>query len=159
VEEVTRIVAQVRERWPDVKIILRADSGFCREELMTWCESNKVGYAIGLPRNPRLRGLIDEPMQQAQALRESTHKPARIFAGFEYRTLESWTRARRVVAKCEYLDKGENPRFVVTSLTREDKSDQALYEDFYCARGEMENRIKEFAAANACSPTGCLQKR
>jgi hypothetical protein len=143
VEEVERIVSQVRQRWPEVEIILRADSGFCREELMAWCESNKVGYVLGLARNPRLRRLIDEAMVEAEKLHQSTGKAARVFSGFAYSTLDSWSCSRRVVAKAEYLDKGENPRFIVTSLDPEQWPDRDLYEKFYCARGEMENRIKE----------------
>jgi len=143
VEEVRRIVAQVRARWPKVKIVLRADSGFCREELMSWCERNHVGYAFGLARNQRLAKIIGAQMQQARVLHQGSGKAARVFAEFDYRTRKSWSRPRRVVAKAEYLDKGENPRFVVTSLTSEEWAAQDLYEKFYCARGEMENRIKE----------------
>ena len=145
VEEVSRIVAQVRERWPEVKIILRADSGFCREELMAWCErdDNRVDYAFGLARNKRLAKIIGAQMHQARALHQSTGKAARVFTEFQYKTRTSWSCARRVVAKAEYLDKDENPRFVVTSLTVEQWAAQDLYEKFYCARGEMENRIKE----------------
>jgi len=143
VEEVSRIVVQVRERWPKTRIVLRADSGFCREELMAWCEANRVHYLLGLARNKRLSKIIGAQMQQARALHQTTGKAARVFTGFAYITRKSWSRARRVVAKAEYLDKGENPRFVVTSLTPEQWPDQALYEKFYCARGEMENRIKE----------------
>jgi len=143
VEEVSRIVAQVRERWPEVKIILRADSGFCREELMGWCEANKVDYAFGLARNQRLAKIIGAQMQQARVLHQTIGKAARVFSEFSYRTLKSWSCARRVVAKAEYLDKGQNPRFVVTSLTPDEWPAQELYEKFYCARGEMENRIKE----------------
>ena len=143
VEEVSRIVTQLRRRWPDVKIVLRADSGFCREEMMGWCESNHVDYLFGLARNQRLRRIIGAQMHQAQVLHQSSGKPARVFAEFSYRTRKSWSCARRVVAKAEYLDKGENPRFVVTSLTAEQWPAQDLYEKNYCARGEMENRIKE----------------
>ncbi len=145
VEEVSRIVAQVRQRWAGVKIILRADSGFCREELMAWCEreENKVDYAFGLARNKRLAKIIGAEMHQAHILHQTTGKAARVFAEFSYSTRKSWSRARRVVAKAEYLDKGENPRFVVTSLTADEWAAQDLYEKFYCARGEMENRIKE----------------
>jgi hypothetical protein len=143
VEEVSRIVTQLRRRWPEVKIVLRADSGFCREELMGWCESNHVDYLFGLARNQRLRRIIGAQMHQAQVLHQSSGKPARVFAEFSYRTRKSWSCARRVVAKAEYLDKGENPRFVVTSLTAEQWPAQDLYEKNYCARGEMENRIKE----------------
>ena len=143
IEEVKRIVEQVRERWPAVKIVLRADSGFCREELMAWCEANHVDYVFGLARNQRLGKIIGAQMHQARILHQTTGKAARLFAEFDYKTRKSWSRSRRVVAKAEYLDKGENPRFVVTSLTPQQWSAQDLYEKFYCARGEMENRIKE----------------
>jgi hypothetical protein len=143
VEEVKRMVAQLRERWPEVKIVLRADSGFCREKLMGWCEANQVDYVFGLQRNTRLRKIIGKEMHQAHMLHQATGKAARLFAEFSYRTHKSWSCSRRVVAKAEYLDKGENPRFIVTSLTAEEWAAQDLYEKFYCARGEMENRIKE----------------
>jgi hypothetical protein len=142
--EVERIVQQIRQAWPEVKIILRADSGFCREELMKWCEEQGIYYVFGFARNERLRRLIDLPMQQAEQQYQSDGKPARVFTEFLYETTTgSWSRARRVVAKSEYLDKGENPRFVVTNLSAETWRAQPLYEDLYCARGEMENRIKE----------------
>ena len=141
-QEVSRIVTQVRERWPEVRIVLRADSGFCREELMGWCESNHVDYLFGLARNKRLRRIIGAQMHQAQMLHQTSGRAARVFAEFSYQTRKSWSCARRVVAKAEYLDKGENPRFVVTSLNAEQWAAQDLYEKFYCARGEMENRIK-----------------
>jgi hypothetical protein len=143
VGEVSRIVAQLRARWPKVRIILRADSGFCREELMAWCEQNHVDYVLGLARNQRLGRIIGKPMHEAHLLHRFTGKAARVFTEFEYRTQKSWSRARRVVAKAEYLDKGQNPRFVVTSLGAEEWTAKDLYEKFYCARGEMENRIKE----------------
>jgi hypothetical protein len=143
VEEVKRIVAQLREHWGEVKIVLRADSGFCREKLMGWCEANEVDYVFGLQRNTRLRKIIGKEMHQAHMLHQTTGKAARLFAEFCYRTHKSWSSSRRVVAKAEYLDKGENPRFIVTSLTAEEWGAQDLYEKFYCARGEMENRIKE----------------
>jgi len=143
VDEASRIVAQLRERWPEVKIVLRADSGFCREVLMAWCEQNHVDYVFGLQRNQRLRRIIGAQLHQAHILHQSTGKAARVFAEFDYQTHKSWSRARRVVAKAEHLDKGENPRFVVTSLTPDKWAAQDLYEKFYCARGEMENRIKE----------------
>ena len=126
-----------------MKIVLRADSGFCREQLMAWCEQNHVDYVFGLARNKRLGKIIDAQMQQARVLHQSTGKPARVFAEFSYRTRKSWSCSRRVVAKAEYLDRGENPRFVVTSLTPDKWAAGDLYEKFYCARGEMENRIKE----------------
>jgi hypothetical protein len=143
VEEVKRIVAQLRQRWPEVKIVLRADSGFCREELMAWCENNQVDYLFGLARNKRLARIIGAQMHQARLQHQTTGKATRVFTEFSYQTHKSWSGARRVVAKAEYLDKGENPRFVVTSLTAEQWTAQDLYEKFYCARGEMENRIKE----------------
>ena len=143
VQEVSRIVTQLRQHWPRVKIILRADSGFCREDLMAWCEAHQVDYVFGLARNQRLRRIIGYQMHQARRIHHQSGKAARVFAQFSYRTHKSWSRTRRVVAKAEYLDKGENPRFVVTSLPAERWADQPLYEDLYCARGEMENRIKE----------------
>jgi hypothetical protein len=141
--EIRRIVAQIRTAWPAVQIILRGDSGFCREELMTWCEANQVDYLFGLAKNKRLRRIIDLQMWQATQQWKETQKPARIFPEFEYETRKSWARARRVVAKAEYIDGKQNPRFVVTSLTPEQWPAQKLYEDLYCARGDMENRIKE----------------
>lgn len=142
-QEVKRIVAQLRERWPKVRIVLRADSGFCREELMGWCEQNHVDYVFGLQRNRRLRRIIGKAMHEAHLQHQSTSKAARVFSEFDYRTHKSWSCSRRVVAKAEYLDKGENPRFIVTSLHADQWPAQDLYEKFYCARGEMENRIKE----------------
>jgi hypothetical protein len=144
-EEVQRIVTQLRARWPRVRIVLRADSGFCREEMMAWCEAeeNEVDYAFGLARNRRLVKILGKQMHEAKMEHERTGKAARVFTEFGYKTKKSWTRERRVVAKAEYLDKGENPRFVVTSLGAESWAARDLYEKFYCARGEMENRIKE----------------
>jgi hypothetical protein len=142
-EEVERIVKQIRQRWPKVRIILRADSGFCREELMAWCEQNRVDYVLGLARNSRLERKIAPAMREAKQEQQRTGQAARVFAEFSYRTRKSWSRSRRVVAKAEYLEKGENPRFVVTSLPAESWEAATLYEKTYCARGEMENRIKE----------------
>ena len=139
-DELERIVAQIRARWPEVRIVIRGDSGFCREPIMAWCEANGVDYVLGLARNARLVALVEEALAQAEALHDETGRPARVFVSFAYRTLESWSRTRRVVAKAEHLDKGPNPRFIVTSLEGEARW---LYEDLYCARGEMENRIKE----------------
>jgi hypothetical protein len=143
VEEVARIVAQIRTRWPRIEIVLRADSGFAREELMAWCEANGVDYVFGLARNQRLVGAIADDLAAAEAEGVVQGGPARRFADFPWRTLDSWSRARRVVAKAEHLPKGANPRFVVTSLSASAFDARALYEDLYCARGEMENRIKE----------------
>jgi hypothetical protein len=142
-DEVERIVEQLRQRWSTVKITLRADSGFCREELMSWCEEHGVDYVFGLARNSRLLQMLSEAMAEAKQKYEETGQPARVFHEGRYQTRETWSRERRVVGKAEHLDKGANPRFVVTSLTTERWEARALYEDLYCARGEMENRVKE----------------
>jgi hypothetical protein len=142
-EEVQRIVKRLRFTWPEVEIILRADSGFCRDQLMSWCEKNRIGYVFGLAKNERLVKKLRKRMQEAEGEWKKTGKPARRFLDFRYRTRESWKRGRRVVGKAEYLDKGQNPRFVVTSLSVKEMEPRRLYEDFYCARGDMENRIKE----------------
>ena len=142
-EEIARIVAQLRSRWSRVKITLRADSGFCRDELLSWCEANGVDYVIGLARNERLVALIQVELGLAQMNFAGSGEAARVFKELEYRTLDSWTRMRRVVAKAEHLAGKDNPRFVVTSLSQDEIDARALYEDLYCARGEMENRIKE----------------
>jgi hypothetical protein len=141
--EVQRIVRQIRARWPKTSIILRADSGFCREELLAWCENHEVDYVFGFARNKRLRKIIGRAMQQAKQEHRRTGKPARVFTEFAYRTKKSWSRARRVIAKAEQIEGKENPRYLVTSLGKEAWSAQKLYEQLYCARGEMENRIKE----------------
>ena len=143
VVEVERIVGQIRARWPRVKILLRADSGFAREELMAWCEANGVDYVFGLARNPRLVGALAADLAAAELESLAKGGPARYFADFPWRTLDSWSRTRRVVAKAEHLPQGANPRFVVTSLTAGKIDARSLYEDVYCARGEVENRIKE----------------
>ena len=143
VEEVARIVAQLRRRWPRVRILLRADSGFCREDLMAWCESHAVDYLFGLARNDRLAAEIEAELAMAQAEAERTGKPARRFKDFTWSTRNSWSRSRRVVAKAEWTQGEANPRFVVTSLARNQAEARSLYETIYCARGEMENRIKE----------------
>ena len=141
--ELERIVGQIRTRWPRVAIVLRADSGFARDELMTWCEANAVDYIFGLARNERLVGAIAEELAAAAAESLAQGGPARRFVDFPWRTLDSWSRERRVVAKAEHLPKGANPRFVVTSLPARAIEARILYEDRYCARGEVENRIKE----------------
>jgi hypothetical protein len=146
-QEIGRIVAQMRVAWPEVKIILRGDSGFCRNELMSWCENNGVDFVFGLARNQRLRKIIGAQMHEATQQWNKTGKPARVFSEFQYKTKKTkkggWDRERRVTAKAEHIDGKENPRFVVTSLTSEQWAAQALYEELYCARGDMENRIKE----------------
>jgi hypothetical protein len=142
--ELTRIVAQIRAVWPEVRIIIRGDSGFCRDQIMRYCEEHpKLDYVLGLAKNNRLKKALQTEMAQAQQLHQATQQPARVFKNFQYRTKRSWSCERRVVGKAEYLAKGENPRFIVTSIKSEQIDARALYEDFYCARGEMENRIKE----------------
>lgn len=141
VDELKRIVARIRTRWPNTQIVLRGDSGFCRDAIMTWCEDNGVDYLLGLAKNNRLKQRLAPAMSQAQALHAASGQAARVFMDFAYRTRDSWSCARRVIGKAEYLTQGENPRFIVTSLDDDDA--QALYEQGYCARGEMENRIKE----------------
>jgi hypothetical protein len=143
VAEAERIVTQIRACWPRVKIVLRADSGFAREELMVWCEAHGVDYLFGLARNERLVGAIGQELAEAEAESLAQGGPARRFADFPWRTLDSWSRARRVVAKAEHLPQGSNPRFVVTSLSAAEIDARTLYEQVYCARGEVENRIKE----------------
>ena len=145
VEEMARIVAQIRRRWPRVRIILRADSGFSNDELMVWCEANRVDYVFGLARNRRLEAVLVEPLAQAKRVCIASGRPARVFRDLQYRTLDSWSRTRRVVGKAEHTIEGANPRFIVTSLkrTRVGYDARALYEDLYCARGEAENRVGE----------------
>ena len=142
-DEVKRIVAQLRAVWPEVSITLRADSGFAREELMQWCEQHQVDYVFGLARNPRLQALIRDELAIAEAQSRDRGKPVRIFKDLTYQTLDSWSCARRVVGKAEHLTDKSNPRFVVTSYPIERMAAAPLYEELYCARGDMENRIKE----------------
>jgi hypothetical protein len=142
-EEVERIVGQIREHWPHTRIILRADSGFCREELMGWCEQNAVDYLFGLARNSRLVRAIGAELHEAALESAHSHRPARRFKELSYRTRRSWSRARRVVAKAEQTGDKANPRFIVSSLSMHNWPMRELYEQLYCARGEMENRIKE----------------
>lgn len=138
-----QIVTQIRQVWPHVKFVVRADSGFCRDSIMTWCEANGIDYIFGLAKNSRLLEMIAAPMEQARLAYEQTKQPTRVFAELRYETRDSWSCQRRVVAKAEHLDKGANPRFVVTSLDLKQRPAQELYEQDYCSRGEMENRIKE----------------
>jgi hypothetical protein len=142
-EEVERIIGQIRSRWPQVEILLRADSGFAREALMSWCEANRVDYVFGLARNERLVAAIAGDLALAEAESLAKGGAVRHFADIAWRTLDSWSRTRRVVAKAEHLPKGANPRFIVTSLSRGQIDARTLYEDVYCARGQVENRIKE----------------
>lgn len=143
-DEVERIVAQIRKQWPKVAVVLRADSGFCREDLMAWCErQTDVYYVFGLAKNTRLLAQITSEAGKAEAEFNETGEAARVLTELSYKTLDSWTRERRVVAKAEHLAKGANPRFVVTSIPAKELEARELYENVYCARGEMENRIKE----------------
>ena len=141
--ELGRIVAQIRAVWPEVSIVIRGDAGFCREPIMRYCEDHQLDYVFGLAKNSRLKKALQAELAQAQQLHQATQKPERVFKDFVYRTRRSWSRQRRVVGKAEYLAKGENPRFIVTSIKAERIEARALYEEFYCARGDMENRIKE----------------
>jgi hypothetical protein len=143
VKELGRIVSAIRAAWPGVRIVIRGDSGFCREHVMRWCEEDDVDYVLGLAKNDRLKQEIKEELLQAEEQFQQTGQPARVFKDFAYQTRKSWSRSRRVVGKAEYLAKGPNPRFVVTSLSAEDYPAQILYEQEYCGRGDMENRIKE----------------
>lgn len=159
-----RIVERLRSVWPEVKILIRGDSGFCRDHLMNWCETNNVAFLLGLAKNKRLQALLQPALEQAAQQYAQTKQACRIFQEFSYSTLDSWSRARRVVGKAEHLEKGSNPRFVVTSLQAEACSAQSLYEQEYCARGDMENRIKEqqlmlFADRVSCSTMRANQVR
>lgn len=163
-KHLARIVGRIRECWPEVRIVVRGDSGFCREHLMRWCEDNGVDYLFGLAKNQRLLALLEPELRQAQEGFARSGQAARVFKDFRYRTLDSWSRGRRVVGKAEHLTKGPNPRFVVTSLSPDETAAQPLYEREYCRRGEMENRIKEqqrmlFANRVSCSTMRANQPR
>jgi hypothetical protein len=143
-KEIERIVKRIRAGWPEVKIVLRGDSGFCREQLMAWCETHQVDYLFGMARNVLLEKIVAEALEQARQQWEQTQQPARVFLEFEHETVSgTWGRRRRVVAKAEHIDGKSNPRFIVTSLGPQVWAAQQLYEDLYCARGDIENRIKE----------------
>jgi hypothetical protein len=159
VAELQRLVTHLRERWPQVRIVIRGDGGFCREAIMRWCEDHGVDYLLGLARNPRLTEAIVRERVAAGLFYRDSGEPARLFAELRYQTRTSWSRERRVVAKAEHLAKGENPRFVVTSLTVEQADARTLYEDRYCARGEMENRIKEQQLCLFADRTSCATMR
>ncbi len=146
VEELARVIERIRQRWPSVQIILRADSGFARDALMTWCESNAVDYVFGLAKNPRLIAKLHGAQKTARRRSAKTGRAEREFRDFRYCTRTSWGRSRRVVGKAEQLIGRANPRFVVTTLNKREVAARALYEEVYCARGEMENRIKECQA-------------
>ena len=159
VKQLARIVARIRQAWPNVAIVVRGDSGFCREELMRWCEAQGVDYVIGLSKNSRLLRILGKELHEAKQGFEQTGQPARVFQDFRYRTRKSWSRERRVVGKAEHLEKGPNPRFVVTSLSSEKFGAQELYEDEYCGRGDMENRIKEQQRCLFADRTSCQTLR
>jgi hypothetical protein len=159
VKQLAGIVEHVRRRWPKVRIIVRGDSGFCREPLMRWCEENQVDYLFGLAKNARLQRILGKELHEAKLQFEATGRPSRVFKDFLYQTRKSWSRARRVVGKAEHLAKGSNPRFVVTSLSPEELDARTLYEDVYCARGEMENRIKEQQLCLFADRTSCATMR
>jgi hypothetical protein len=163
-KHLSRIIARLRQCWPGVSILVRGDSGFCRDHLMRWCEANGVDFLFGLAKNPRLLRELAPALEQARQQFTDSVAPARLFHEFAYRTLDSWSRERRVVGKAEHLAKGANPRFVVTSLTAEVFAGQALYEQEYCGRGDMENRIKEqqlmlFANRVSCATMRANQVR
>jgi hypothetical protein len=143
VETLAYLVARIRARWPKVRIVARGDSGFARNAFMAWCEDHGVQYVLGLAKNQRLLQKIGNELVQAQELHRQTGHASRVFTHFHWTTRKSWSRPRRVIAKAEHLDKGANPRFIVTNLSVEYATPQALYEEVYCARGDMENRIKE----------------
>ena len=165
IAEMARIVAQIRERWPTVRILLRGDSGFAREALMAWCENNAIDYLFGLARNTRLVAEIEAELATAAELSQKSGTPARRFKDFTWTTRDSWSRERRVVAKAEWTGGEANPRFVVTSLSREEHEGRHLYEKLYCARGDMENRIKSLpsrkrgSASSTSSPTALRRAR
>ena len=145
VEELEWIITRIRAAWPKVKIVIRGDSGFCRESIMAWCEDpeRNIDYLFGLAKNKRLVKEIEVELAEAKIMFECSNEPSRRFKDFHYQTLDSWSRPRRVVGKAEQLAGRSNPRFIVTSLSKEEYGARSLYEDEYCARGDMENRIKE----------------
>ena len=159
VEALEKIVGWIRQDWPEVKVLVRGDSGFCRERIMSWCEGNGVDYVLGLAKNSRLTGALERELDEAKAQYKETGRPSRLFKDFSYRTLKSWSRKRRVVGKAEHLEKGSNPRFVVTSLSSQECEGRRLYEEVYCARGEMENRIKEQQLHLFADRTSCHEMR
>jgi len=164
VKHLERIVKRIRQTWPSVQIVVRGDSGFCREYLLAWCEANNVDFVIGLSKNTRLTKILGKELNEAKQHFEQTGRASRVFKDFTYRTRETWSRERRVIGKAEHLQKGANPRFVVTSLSAKEFVAQKIYEDEYCARGNMENRIKEqqlflFADRTSCQTLRANQLR
>jgi len=159
VKQLAKIVEQIRLAWPKMRIIVRGDSGFCRENLMCWCEENRVDYVLGLARNARLQRILGKELHEAKLQFEATGQASRVFKDFTYQTRKSWIRERRVVGKAEHLSKGSNPRFIVTSLPPDDFNARTLYEGVYCVRGEMENRIKEQQMCLFADRTSCATMR
>lgn len=143
VKQLDRIVKRIRAEWPGVQIVIRGDSGFCRDNIMSWCESNQVDFILGLAKNARLKRILEKELHEAKQQFEATGNAARVYKDFSYRTRKSWSRERRVIGKAEHLAKGENPRFVTTSLSMDEFDAPTVYEKEYCPRGDMENRIKE----------------
>lgn len=143
-KDLKRVIAQIHEKWPEVRTVIRGDSGFCRDEIMAWCEDTpNVDYYFGLARNPRLEAILREDLEEVRRAFEVSGRAIRLYQDFQYRTKDSWSRARRVVGKAEHLSKGSNPRFVVTSIPAEEMDARTIYAKEYCARDDMENRIKE----------------
>lgn len=159
VKHLARIVARIRLAWPGTKIVIRGDGGFCRDALLSWCERHGVDYVIGLPKNTRLTRALGKELHEACELYRQTGQPARVFKDFRYRTRKSWSCERRVIGKAEHLPKGTNPRFVVTSLSDQEYDARTVYEDEYCARGDMENRIKEQQLMLFADRTSCQTMR
>ncbi len=159
VKQLAKIIERIRRTWPEVRIIVRGDSGFCRDNLMRWCEEHDVDYVFGLARNARLQRILGKELHEAKLQFEAAGRPSRVFKEFTYQTRKSWSRERRVVGKAEHLAKGSNPRFVVTSLSAAELDARRLYEDMYCGRGEMENRIKEQQMCLFADRTSCATMR
>lgn len=155
-DELERIIKKIREKYPNVIIRIRGDGGYCRDEIMTWCEGNNCHFIVGMPKNTRLTKIIEEEMACAKFAYQHTLEPSRVFKTFNYRTLDSWNKERRVIAKAEHLEKGANPRFIVTTLESPDDGNY-LYEEVYCQRGEMENRIGEMKNDFFSGRTSCTK--
>ncbi len=145
------LVQALRTAWPEVKITIRADSGFCRWRLMRWCDSYGIGYVLGLARNPTLQREACDEIARVQRQFQATGQPQRLFGSFGY-AAATWDRRRRVIVKAEHNAQGANPRFLVTN---EPGDPQWLYEEVYCQRGEMENRIKEQQLGLFADRTSC----